>query len=197
MEPKSRLILAALFGSAVLLGALASTFSAGIANAQTAYKVTTSTGITMANAVDAYWSQSVRDDLGVRNVLMFAKSGGNDALGQKPQILRVDLPVKVKSGGEDISVQYFVDVSNDLSPSPMVHCGDVRLHVYVGGVKVYVTPWMGYEGRNPGLPLQTAKLTIHDVPAGWRDIGFVPEGRAGGCNVGATYSWGGTGVVFD
>jgi hypothetical protein len=196
MEMNGRIVLASILGIAVLGGALLGSVDLGTAYGAGGFVVTTSPGITQKQATEAFPNETTQKNLDLRNIFVFTKSGGSQSLGQKPQVLRVDMPVKA-TAGEDISFQYFVDVSNDVTAYPIAHCGDVRLHIYLDGVKIYTTGWMGYETRSPKLPLQTDKITIHDVSAGWKDIGFVPEGRSGGCNVGYVRSWGGTGVIFN
>lgn len=197
MELRPRILLACLFGAAVMGGYLLGSIHLDSANASGNYVVTTSEGITRDEAVKAFFSEAAKNKLDLRSVLVFVKSGGSESAGQKPQVLRMDMPVKAAEG-EDLSFQYFVDVSDDATPYPLAHCADVRLHVYLGGAKVHTTPWMGYENRNPSLPMQTEKITIHDVPAGWRDIGLIAETRGGGCNTnGYLFAWGGTAVVYE
>jgi hypothetical protein len=89
-----------------------------------------------------------------------------------------------------------VDVKNDMNMQTAAHCGDVRLHIYLDSKEVFVSSWLGYDGRNPTIPLDTAMITLHDVPIGVHEIGFIPEARPGGCNPGFIQSWGGTAVLF-
>lgn len=90
--------------------------------------------------------------------MVFSKSGGTAEGGQNQTALRVDLPIETLANGDDISLQYFVDVSHDFNKELAVHCGDLRLRVYLGEKKVFVSDWLGYEDRYPKLPLGTEKI---------------------------------------
>lgn len=165
--------------------------------ATTAFVVSSGPGISLADATSAFGSENVRDDLRLQSITVFDKSGGRADDGQKQQVLRVDLPVRIARDGNDVAFQYFVDVRNDLNGQKAFHCGDTRIHVYLDTKKVFVSGWMGYDDRNPQLPLKTSKITIHDVPGGLHYVGLIPEARTGGCNSGFIQSWGGTAVFFE
>jgi hypothetical protein len=193
----ARPILVAVFVAvAVLAGSMIGAMDFHSAFATTTYIVTTSSGISLNEAIDAFNNEDIKDRLGLDNIQIFSKSGGSSAGGQRQAVLRVDLPEKITSTGDSISFQYFVDTKNDMNGEMISHCGDVRLHEYLDARKVYVSKWLGYDGRTPDLPLKTEKITVHEVPTGWHDIGLIPEARSGGCNSGFIQSWGGTAVVF-
>ncbi len=111
-------------------------------------------GLTLSEVIAASGDESTRESKGLRNILVFLKSGGSVDIGNFNPNLRVDTPVEANSE-EQISFQYFADVKNDITGSSSFHCSDVRLHIYIDDSKVYVTDWMGYDGRSPELPLQT------------------------------------------
>lgn len=165
--------------------------------ATTAFAVSSSPGISLADATAAFGSENTREDLELQSITVFNKSGGMADGGQKQQVLRVDFPVKVARDKDDVTFQYFIDVKNDLNGQKAFHCGDIRIHVYLDTKKVFVSGWMGYDDRNPQLPLKTSKITIHDVPDGLHYVGLIPEARTGGCNSGFIQSWGGTAVLFE
>ena len=161
-----------------------------------AFDVTTSKGLTLTQVIKAFLDPAARDKLGTKNIMLFTKSGGFVEDGNKQRNLKVDLPVRVLEQGGDVSFQYFVEIKDDLTPK-IAHCSDVRLHVFLDGEKVLTTQWMGYDGRSPALPLQTNKITLHDVEKGGHDLVLVPEGRISGCNnEGFLFSWGGIAVIY-
>ena len=160
-------------------------------------EVTIGSGISLRSALDAFSNESIRDDADLSSVNVFSKSGGKINAGQMQQVLKVDLPINVTDGNDDVSFQYFVEVKDDMNGLAAVHCGDIRLHVYLDSRNVFVTKWLGYDGRYPVLPLDTGRITIHDVAVGLHNIGMVPEARSGGCNAGFIQSWGRTAVVFN
>lgn len=178
-------------------GTLATGFSAFAAASNIKYDITKSSGLTSHEVKEAFFSPSVRDEMGAQNIMIFSKSGGNLEDGNKQRNLLVDMPVTITEKVGDISFQYFVDVRDDLTPA-MFHCSDIRLHVYLDDKYQYTTEWLGYDDRYPRpLPLQTEILTLNDVKGGKHDVSIKPEGRVGGCNVdGFLFSWGGTIAIF-
>ncbi len=184
-------------GAAILVGGIVTGIEFLSASATSSYDITTGRGISLENAIIAFSNEEMKNRLGLKNIMVFSKSGGSSEGGQMQQILRVDHPVKLEVTESDVSFQYFVNIREDLDGERTFHCGDIRLHVFLDYKKVHITKWLGYEDRSPHLPLKTDKITIHDVPAGWHDIGLIPEARPGGCNSGYIQSWGGTGVLFD
>jgi hypothetical protein len=159
--------------------------------------ITKSPGLVLDDVIVAFGDENTKNRLGVKDILAFVKSGGTAEGGQNQTILRVDLPVETRAEGDVISLQYFVEVRDDMNKELALHCGDIRLSVYLDQKKVFVTDWLGYEDRYPQLPLKTEKITIHDVPVGLHSITLIPEARAGGCNAGHIQSWGGTAVIFN
>lgn len=183
-------------GVTVAIVALAATFQSG-SNTPMVTMVTTSPGLPLEEVLEAFSQENIRNSKGIKNVEYFTKSGGSSFLGERQPNLRVDLPINVTKAKEEVSFQYFVDAKNDLTPTTASHCSDLRLHVYLDEKPVHMTPWMGYADREPAIPLQTEKITLHDIPVGLHDIGLVPEGRLGGCNTqGFVLSWGGTSVIY-
>jgi hypothetical protein len=182
---------------AFLAGVIVSTISIREPVGVSTDDVTIGSGITLRSAVDAFSDERIREEADLSSVNVFSKSGGRINAGQMQQVLKVDLPINVTNSGDDVSFQYFVEVKDDMNGLAAVHCGDIRLHVYLDSRNVYVTKWLGYDDRYPVLPLDTGRITIHDISAGLHDIGLVPEARAGGCNAGFIQSWGGTSVVFN
>lgn len=185
-----------LISVAIIAGIAVGYFDFRGAFATTSYPVTTSRGISLDSAIAAFGNEASRDQLGLKDITVFDKSGGTSDGGQRQAVLTVDLPVRVATNEDEISFQYFVDTRSDMNGDNAFHCADIRLHVYVDTKKVYVSNWMGYDDRAPQLPLKTDKITIHNVPTGLKDIRLVPEGRLGGCNSGFLQSWGGTTVLF-
>lgn len=180
-------------GVTVAIVALAATFLSG----SKTLMVTTSSGLPLEEVLEAFSQENIRNSKGIKNIEYFTKSGGSSFLGERQPDLRVDLPVNITKVKKEVSFQYFVDARNDFTPTTVSHCSDVRLHVYLDEKSVHMTPWMGYADRGPAIPLQTEKITLHDVPVGLHDIGLVPEGRLGGCDTqGFVLSWGGTAVIY-
>lgn len=70
------------------------------------------------------------------------------------------------------------------------HCAWIRLHVFVDGQEVAVTPFMGWLG-GPG-PLSVGPIFLKNVTAGTHQIAFQGESKMGdgGCNPGSLASWG-------
>jgi len=158
-----------------------------------AITVSISPGITQADANAAVVNQGIRDQDRIYNVIGLIDSGGSASQGERPSSLKLDL--RVDTVNNQTSFQYFSDVKNDWTPGAY-DCGDVRIHVYVGSTHIYQTGWLGYEGRNPPLPLQTSKITLSHLPSNVHYLTLQPEARIGGCNTGDLISWGGTLVVF-
>ncbi len=75
------------------------------------------------------------------------------------------------------------------------HCSSVRLHIFLDGVLVQTTGYLGWEGAlDPydTLPLSTGYITLSNRPkAGTHVVSVNAEGQEGGCNGGQLYSWGG------
>ena len=191
------ILVAALLALIILAGGAVGSIDFRTVVATSTFAVSSSPGISLSDAIAAFGSENIREDLELQSITVFNKSGGSMDSGQKQQVLRVDLPVKVPRDGDDVNFQYFVDRKNDLNGQTAFHCGDIRVHVYLDTKKVFVSGWMGYDDRNPQLPLKTSKITIHDVPDGLHYVGLIPEARTGGCNSGFIQSWGGTVVLFE
>ncbi len=190
------LTLLSVLGAAVLvLGIL---FSVSTVNAVPASRISLSQGLTLPDVIAAFGDQATREEKGLKNILLFTKSGGSLEIGNFQPNLRVDIPVNIDHQKKEVSFQYFVETKDDLTGSLIFHCSDVRLHVYIDGKEVYVTDWLGYQDRDPALNLQTEKITINKVSPGDHTIGLIPEGRLGGCNTqGYVLSWGGTTAIFE
>ena len=169
------------------------------ASAATSKKVKISNGITLDEMKYAYLNGPIAmDEVGLQSVNVFTKAGGVPADELEQPNLKFDFAASTIGTGSDrkISFQYFVDVANDITPSPIQHCADLKLHILVDGKRVYTTDWMGYDDRSPALPLTTDKISISKVSAGDHMVTLIPEG-IGGCIVGNfVFSWGGTAVVF-
>jgi hypothetical protein len=188
--------LIAIVGASFLAGILC--WNLGLANVLSKDEsvVTVNQGISLDDAISAFADEGIKNSLGIKSILVFSKSGGIQDDGQKQGVLRVDLPVVVSANG-GVSFQYFVDVRNDLNKQTAIHCGDVRLHVFVDTEEVFVSSWLGYDDRVPEIPLDTGMITIHDFPSGLHKLGLIPEARSGGCNPGYIQSWGGTAILFE
>ncbi|OLC26017.1 MAG: hypothetical protein AUH37_01525 [Candidatus Nitrososphaera sp. 13_1_40CM_48_12] len=189
------LTLIGVFGvTTLVLGIL---FTVSTVGAVTAARISVSQGLTLADVVAAIRDQDTREEKGLKNILVFSKSGGSLEIGNFQPNLRVDLPVNVNHDKKEVSFQYFVETKDDLTGSLIFHCTDVRLHVYVDKNEVFVTDWLGYQDRDPALSLQTEKITMSKISPGDHSIGLIPEGRLGGCNTqGYLLSWGGTAAIF-
>jgi len=161
------------------------------------HDVTISGGIALDDAIDAFGNENLKNQFGINDILVFSKSGGAAADGQMQHVLRVDLPFQSNSAHDDVGLQYFVNVRNDLDGANIFHCSDIRLHVFLDHRKVITTEWLGYDDRDPSLPKHTDIITIHDVRPGSHHISLLPESRTGGCNSGFLQSWGGTAILFD
>jgi hypothetical protein len=85
----------------------------------------------------------------------------------------IGLPVGLFKGGR-------VDLSYT---APNTHCSDVRVHFFLDGTEVGVTPFTKPDG--------VVKATIRLKRRGSGQLRFDGEGRTGGCNAGALISWGG------
>ena len=194
---KSSALVISMLAVAFLAGVIVSTACLRQPVVISTNEVTIGSGISLRSALDAFSGESSRDDADLSSVNVFSKSGGKINAGQMQQVLKVDLPINVTDGNDDVSFQYFVEVKDDMNGLAAVHCGDIRLHVYLDSRNVFVTKWLGYDGRYPVLPLDTGRITIHDVAVGLHNIGMVPEARSGGCNAGFIQSWGRTAVVFN
>jgi hypothetical protein len=192
----SVITIGAVAGISFIAGIIVWNFGLGSFFTSDEHLVSVEAGISLEEAITAFGDESAMNSLGIQNVFVFSKSGGKASGGQLQPVLRVDLPANVSLGGKDVSFQYFVDVRNDMNKQTAAHCGDVRLHVFLDSKEIFVSSWLGYDGRNPTIPLDTAMIVLHDVPAGVHEIGLIPEARPGGCNPGFIQSWGGTAVLF-
>jgi hypothetical protein len=104
---------------------------------------------------------------------------GGDQLCDPPFLLHVET-------GADLQVQYFV---------PSSHCSSQRLHLFVDGVLVRTTGFLGWEGATgvfAGLPLETALMDLGPVSPGGHILEIQAEGQVGGCNRGRLNSWAGS-----
>ncbi|MEO9321553.1 MAG: hypothetical protein ABI361_12880 [Nitrososphaera sp.] len=143
--------------------------------------------------------------LGIAQETSFFRGDGLAADGQVQPNLRLDTVVQaggqgneVLSAGPSQSIRftYYVDVRNDLTPDAF-HCSDTRVQILVDGKEVALSHWLGYEGRNPALPLDTGIVTIGNVTSGTHLLTLIPEGRLVGCDTDYLRSWGGTLVIFN
>ncbi len=78
---------------------------------------------------------------------------------------------------------------------PASHCSSARVKLYVDGVLVYVSGYLGWNGAPApfsALPLSTGIINLGPVAPGTHTVGITAEGQVGGCNVGYIASWGGT-----
>src|SRR5437867_9205269 len=174
------LTLLSVLGAAVLV--LRILFSVSTVNAVPASRISLSQGLTLPDVIAAFGDQATREEKGLKNILLFTKSGGSLEIGNFQPNLRVDIPVNIDHHKKEVSFQYFVETKDDLTGSVIFHCSDVRLHVYIDRKEVYVTDWLGYQDRDPALNVQTEKITINKVSPSDHTIGLIPEGILGGCN---------------
>ena len=192
---KTSTLLGVLGATALVLGIL---FGVSTVNAVPASRISLSQGLTLPEVIAAIGDQATREEKGLKNILVFTKSGGSLEIGNLQPNLRVDIPVNIDHDKKDVSFQYFVETKDDLTGSLICHCSDVRLHVYIDRNEVYVTDWLGYQDRDPALNLLTDKITISKVSPSDHSIGLIPEGRISGCNTqGYVLSWGGTAAIFE
>lgn len=157
--------------------------------------VSESKGVTLKVAMDAYYGKS--EVIGGPNIsdVILINGSGNEG---KSSIQSVRTPVQEGSDGK-IRFQYFVDVSNDVTPYPAAHCSDIRLNVDLDEKPVGVTQWLGFENRKPSLALDTGLIAIDGGSGKDHVISIYPEGRISGCNEsheGFISAWGGTLVLF-
>ena len=113
--------------------------------------------------------------------------------GQLSPQMAVDFPVVVGSEGR-MFVQY--NAPRPGIPPGGSHCSDVRVQFLLDGQPIHTTPWLGYEGRSPALPLHSDLLALSGLTRGPHTITVQPEGREGGCNTGRLYAWDGTLLIF-
>lgn len=94
-----------------------------------------------------------------------------------------------------IGFQYFAYVNDGSTIGSQ--CSDIRVHFYIDGLLQGSSEWVGYEGRNIPLPLNTGVIALENLsPGAQHTLTLVPEGRVGGCNVGWINAWGGFIVVY-
>lgn len=128
-------------------------------------------------------------------VIQFTKSGGLETDGQFQKSLAVSNLVMLGDNETPMQFVYFVDSKHDATPM-FYHSSDIRMHVYIDGRDIGVTPWLGYEDRIlSSLPTNTGVISITNVSPGDHLVSLIPEGRVGGSNSGYLYAWGGT-LVF-
>ena len=189
----------AMFGLLALVGVMTlGIYSFTVATALPPSRVTEVQGLSLGEVISAFGSQVVKEEKGLQSILVFSKSGGSQETGNFQPDLRVDSIVDVGPEDRQVGFQYYVDIDDDLTGATTAHCSDVKLHILLDGKEVHVTDWLGYEGRDPSLPLQTEKIMINKVPPGEHYVGLVPEGRVSGCNTqGYVLSWGGTLAVYE
>jgi hypothetical protein len=76
---------------------------------------------------------------------------------------------------------------------PATHCSSIRLHVFVDGVLVHTTGFLGWQALDSlDLPLGTELLELGPVPAGTHTLALQAEGQVSGCNTGTLDAWGGS-----
>ena len=193
---KRAIILVGILGAIALI--YTSMYSVTVVFAAPSSRITTSQGLTLDEVIAAYGTQSLREEKGLKNILVFTKGGGSLEVGNLQPNLRIDSVVDVTPQNKEVSFQYFVDIRDDLTGSRIFHCSDVRLHVLLDGKEIHVTDWLGYEDGDTSLALKTDKITIGKVSPGEHHVGLIPEGRVTGCNVqGYVLSWAGTIAIFD
>jgi len=77
---------------------------------------------------------------------------------------------------------------------PPGHCSSIRLHVFVDGLLVKTTGYLGWAGAPSPfntLPLTTGLIPLKSVTPGVHVVSVNAEGQVGGCNSGALGTWGG------
>lgn len=88
--------------------------------------------------------------------------------------------------GSDFTVQYFV---------PPSHCSSQRLHLYMDGVLVQSTGFLGWENAPApfdALPLETGVMNFGPLASGAHLFEVQAEGQVSGCNGGNLNSWAGS-----
>lgn len=167
------------------------------------YGVKITNGLDLETVNAALSDETLRDANNISDIAVFFKTGGLSDDGSLQPMLMYDKPLTIsKAEGDnrgEIKFQYFVDVTSDLTPESF-DCSDIRLHVMLDDheKEIYVTRWLGYDGREQMLPMDTGIISIDSIPPGGHTISLVPEGRVGGCNASDfLVSFGGTLVVYD
>jgi hypothetical protein len=166
------------------------------------YGVKITKGLDLETVNAALSDETLRDANNISDIAVFFKTGGLSDDGNLQPILMYDKPLTIsKVEGDnrnEIKFQYFVDVASDLTPESF-DCSDIRLHIILDHEKeIYVTRWLGYDGREPVLPIDTGIISIDSIQPGGHTISLIPEGRMGGCNASDfLVSFGGTLVVYN
>ena len=148
-----------------------------------------------ANCFNSTSQQSLsnlRQDLPSKSRLVPLHSHGGT--GQSSRIMTVNVPVSPNPDGTTF-FQY--NVPRPSIPPGGSHCSDVRVKFLLNGQIILTTEWLGYETRNPVLPLHSDLIILHHVPAGIHSLQLQPEGRVGGCNYGNLFSWDGTLLILE
>lgn len=120
-------------------------------------------------------------------VQKFTKSGGISGKGQMQPVLVCEFNEVSPDAARVIRFQYHAWDK---------HCSDIRLHIYLDGVDVGTTEWLGYPGRDPELSMKTEIISIENVLVRNHILTFQPQGREGGCNHGYISDWGGEMYFF-
>ncbi|MBI4130937.1 MAG: hypothetical protein HY476_00390 [Nitrosarchaeum sp.] len=120
-----------------------------------------------------------------------SEEGGNPSDGLIQPNLASETTIKSNKNGE-IIFRYFV---------PPSHSCDVKIHIFVDGIKKYTTEWMGNsQKKSNSLPLDSGVITLNAEPNISHTIKFIPEGRNSGLPCTATSyfnSWYGTVEFYD
>lgn len=119
------------------------------------------------------------------------EEGGNPSDGLYQPNLASETAIKSNKNGE-IIFRYFV---------PTSHSCDVKIHIFVDGVRKYTTEWMGNsQKKSNSLSLDSGVITLNAEPNISHMIKFIPEGRNSGLPCTATSSfdsWYGTVEFYD
>jgi hypothetical protein len=124
-------------------------------------------------------------------LIMIHKTGG---VAQKSPQVSMTVPVEANADGTLI-FQY--NVPRPSIPPGGSHCSDVRVIFYLDGQEIYTSEWLGYESRNPALPLITDLVAVEHVALGTHQLTVQGEGRYGGCNYGNLFAWDGTLLILE
>ncbi|MEX0595669.1 MAG: hypothetical protein WD512_04140, partial [Candidatus Paceibacterota bacterium] len=81
------------------------------------------------------------------------KGGGKVGAGQIQDILKASIDF-YRFSYQKVRFKFLVSKKQ---------CSDLRLHVIVDGKELGVTEWLGYEGREEKLPIETDILTIENL----------------------------------
>ncbi|AIC16369.1 hypothetical protein [Nitrososphaera viennensis] len=199
MAASSILSVLALASSIVIINASASETNDIIPSVHH-YDVKITKGLDLETVNAALSNETLRDANNISDIAVFFKTGGHSKDGSLQPILTYDVPLTVSeiNGDDEIKFQYFVDATSDLTPESF-DCSDIRLHIILDHEKeIYVTRWLGYEGRQPMLTMDTQIVSIKNIQPGDHTISLLPEGRVGGCNASDfLVSFGGTMVVYN